>query len=138
MTQLSDKELNSYISGDHSSAPLCNICKNRPCYIIVKEKITIVKNKSQIDNRIVFQASTKENISTEIKKFYYIYSKICNRCVVDIKYITDASMNEYIETRFQAAPLCKHCNKQRCFLKINNGKGYFSKACSTCLESKIF
>ena len=135
MKPLGKDAVNQYLAGDYTNVPKCNVCSKKNCYIIVETKI-----EKQVPNNmygIHFLACCSHPEEKKRKEYRtYYYSTTCNTCKPKQTYITDASMNAFIEADCKYGPMCLQCQKEYCFIKIEEGGKIFTKKCSSCLESK--
>ena len=141
MELLVEDELNRFLAGNYTNTPKCAICSKKICYIIVETKIERFVPTGVGGNPFFFSSSPpqKEKKKKKGKEYrMYYYSTICNTCKPKQKYITDASMNAFVEADCKYGPMCAQCQKEYCFIRIEDGNKYFTKMCSSCLESKKF
>lgn len=124
MKKITGGEVEKYTSKKYTNTPFCDICKTKRCYIIVDTK---------------YKTITSFNAPDVIQEYSnYYYSKQCQTCVPDEQYITDASINTFIQSGFTSSPLCSKCKTERTFIKIDDRGRYFSKRCASCIVNKIF
>ena len=109
MQKINEKEVQQYIEQHYNNTPLCTKCHKIRCYIIV---------------------------DTQNEEYYY--SLHCKNCKPDQTYITDASVNKFIESKFTNSPICVKCKKRNTFIKIDAKGRYFSKKCPFCIVNRIF
>ena len=115
MQEISESEVNKYISGNYKNVPKCQVCLQKICYI-----------------NVVWEKKGK------IEKSHYHYSKICNSCLLPRKYISDNTYNSFVISDCKMGPKCNICKKKICFLKIDMIGKYFSEICASCLRRKKF
>ena len=135
MANLDIKEVNQYIAGNRTLAPKCSLCNDNYCYIIVERKYKKTKVKTAYTAGGI-DCSLPTSLCKEI--LCYHYSQTCHVCKTEHNYLTDISRNEYIDTQFKSAHLCKQCRMKHCFIRVGGGGWYFTKICASCLGSKKF
>ena len=140
MELLGEDELNRFLAGNYTNTPKCAVCAKKICYIIVETKIERVIPTGVGEIPLFFSSSSPQKEKREKGKEYrmYYYSTFCNTCKPKQKYITDASMNAFVEADCKYGSKCVQCEDEYCFIGIEDGKKYFTKMCSSCLESKKF
>lgn len=112
MQPINEEEVQRYIDKKYQNTPPCARCREFRPYIIV-------------DTR-----------DEENKQYYY--SSYCHDCSPDHTYITDAEVNQFIESKFTSSPLCKKCNERNTFIMIDHKGRYFSENCTYCIVNRIF
>ena len=137
MDPLSENEINQYLEGDYSNTPKCEACAKKLCYIIVETKLEKSLSNNMGGIHFFSACSLPPPRETIKERRFYYYSTTCNTCKPKQTYITDASMNAFLKADCHYGPTCIQCHRAYCFIRIEeDGKKYFSKKCSSCIESK--